>query len=171
MSIRRMLAVAFVVLMLVTGAVVTATAQPGPSSDVKTAQYGGTTPPAAVGQAVRAAPPRLLGALALLGAASAAWTVGDGADALRWAAVLLALAAIVVAAAALDGPQRAAGIVLVVATFAAAIGVVGAIAHLGRIGEDICGAWRPAGPVRESPAAAPAGGPAPPGAGGGGGAG
>jgi hypothetical protein len=47
MSIRRSVSVGLVALLLITGAVVTATAQPGPSTDVKTAQYGGgpTTPP------------------------------------------------------------------------------------------------------------------------------
>jgi hypothetical protein len=40
----RWLAIGAVALLLVSGVVVTATAAPGPSSDVKTAQYGSPTP-------------------------------------------------------------------------------------------------------------------------------
>jgi hypothetical protein len=41
---RRLGAIAATVLLLVAGAVVTATAAPGPSTDVKTAQYGSPLP-------------------------------------------------------------------------------------------------------------------------------
>lgn len=105
-------------------------------------------------RAIRSAPVLLLVALGALGAASAAWTVAGPADALRWALVLLALAAVVVASSALGDPRRAAGILLLVAVPAAALGVVGAIGHFDRLGLDICGAWRPAGPLEYPPALA-----------------
>lgn len=41
----RVLALTAAVVLLVAGIVVTATAAPGPGTDVKTAQYGGTTTP------------------------------------------------------------------------------------------------------------------------------
>ena len=41
----RAVAIGLVALLLVAGVVVTATAAPGPASDVKTAQYGGTPTP------------------------------------------------------------------------------------------------------------------------------
>lgn len=105
-------------------------------------------------QAIRSAPALLLVALAGLGAASAAWTVAVPADALRWALVLFALAAVMVASSALQGPLRAAAVLLLVAVPAAAAGVIGAIGHLDRLGLDICGAWRPAGPLEYPPALA-----------------
>ena len=43
--VTRAVAIALVALLLVAGVVVTATAAPGPRSDVKTAQYGGTPTP------------------------------------------------------------------------------------------------------------------------------
>ena len=110
--------------------------------------------PVAVGRAARTAPPVLLGCLAVLGALSAAWTVGPVDDALRWALVLAALAAVMVSAAALPRPEAAAGILLVVGTGAAAVGLVGAVGHVDRIGLDICGSWRPAGPFEYPPALA-----------------
>lgn len=110
--------------------------------------------PVAVGRAARAAPPLLLAALALLGALSAAWTVGPADDALRWALVLLALAAVMVTAATLPRAETVAGILLAAGTGAAAVGVVGAIGHVDRIGLDICGSWRPAGPFEYPPALA-----------------
>ena len=110
--------------------------------------------PAAVARAARTGPPVLLGCLALLGALSAAWTVGPVDDALRWALVLAALAAVMVSAAALPRAETAAGILLVVGTGAAVVGLVGAIGHVDRIGLDICGSWRPAGPFEYPPALA-----------------
>jgi O-Antigen ligase len=110
--------------------------------------------PAVSARAARAAPVLLLGALGVLGAASAAWTVGPPDDALRWALVLLALAALVVAAAALPDPEAAAWILLGVATAAAAVGVAGAAGSIARISLDICGSRRPAGPFEYPPALA-----------------
>lgn len=110
--------------------------------------------PLAAASALRSPPPLLLAALALLGAVSAAWTVASAADALRWALVLLALAAVMVAAAALPGPGATGAILLLVAVPAAAAGVVGALAHADRIGLNICGSWRPAGPFEYPPALA-----------------
>jgi hypothetical protein len=43
--VSRAVAIALVALLLIAGVVVTATAAPGPASDVKTAQYGGTPTP------------------------------------------------------------------------------------------------------------------------------
>ncbi len=104
--------------------------------------------------AARSAPVLLLVALATLGALSAAWTVGPVDDALRWALVLVALAALVIAAAALPGPQSHAVILVAVAAGAALAGLLGAAAHIDRLGLDVCSAWRPAGPLEYPPALA-----------------
>jgi len=112
------------------------------------------TAPARVQRAGRSAPVLLLAGLAAFGALSAAWTVGAPADALRWALVLAALAALTAAAAALEPPRPHAAILLIVAVAAAAAGIAGAIAHADRIGLDICGSWRPAGPLEYPPALA-----------------
>lgn len=96
----------------------------------------------------------LLVALAALGALSAAWTVAEPSDALRWALVLAALAVIVGVAAAVRAPAEIALILLLIAVTAAASGVVGAIGHYNRIALFACGSWRPAGPFEYPPALA-----------------
>ncbi len=100
------------------------------------------------------APVLALTALSAFGAVSATWTVASPSAALRWALVVLALAAITVAAAALHGPLAHATILLLVGALAAPVGVVGAVGHVDRIGLDICGSWRPAGPLEYPPALA-----------------
>lgn len=45
-------------------------------------------------------------------------------------------------------------LILVVGAGAAATGLIGAIGHVDRIGQDICGSWRPAGPFEYPPALA-----------------
>jgi O-Antigen ligase len=110
--------------------------------------------PAATAAALRSLPSLLLAALAALGALSAAWTVAAPSDALRWALVLVALAAVVGVAGAARAPIETATIMLLVAIAAAGTGVVGAIGHYHRIGLHVCGSWRPAGPFEYPPALA-----------------
>ncbi len=104
--------------------------------------------------AARSAPVLVLALLALAGALSALWTVGPVDDALRWSLVIVALAAIVVAAAALPGPLAHGAILLVVAVGCAVAGLYGAAARVDPMGLDVCGAWRPAGPLEYPPALA-----------------
>ena len=110
--------------------------------------------PAATVAGLRSPPSLLLAGLAALGALSAAWTVAAPSDALRWALVLVALAAIVGVAAAARAPTGIATVLLLVALAAAGIGVAGAIGHYHRIGLYVCGSWRPAGPFEYPPALA-----------------
>jgi O-antigen ligase len=99
-----------------------------------------------------------LAALAVLGALSAAWTVAAVGDALRWALVAAAYAAVVVAAAAIagrqGGVQRIAGGVCVLAILAGVIGVVAACVIGEPLADRIGGSWRPGGPLEYSAALA-----------------
>jgi O-antigen ligase len=110
--------------------------------------------PDRVASAWRSAPVAVLGAIAALGGLSAAWTSGPADDALRWALVIAALAAIVVVAAALPDARVHGGILLAVTTGAALAGLIGAVGHVERLVLDVCGAWRPAGPLEYPPALA-----------------
>lgn len=115
--------------------------------------------PRYVAAAARAPVVAMLAALAVVGGASTAWTVGLPGDAARWALVAAGYAALVVAAAALARERAAAtpALALLVCVLAAASGVVGLVAvaaHGGPFADRVGGAWRPGGTLEYSPALA-----------------
>ncbi len=99
-----------------------------------------------------------LAALAVLGAVSAAWTVGLAADALRWGLVTAGYAAVVVTAAvvagARGGVERLAAGVCVLAIVGGAIGLIAACVIGEPLADRIGGSWRPGGPLEYSSALA-----------------
>jgi len=109
--------------------------------------------PVAVSSASRRAPVLILVALAVLTAASAGWTSGSVADALRWAAVVAAYAALAVAAASCPRSPLAAAI-LGLATLAGLVGLVGASLRVEPLAERVGGSWPPGGPLEYAPALA-----------------
>lgn len=97
----------------------------------------------------------VLGLLGLLAAASAAWTIGGSADALRWGAVVLgyaAMAACGFAAARRCGPGSVAALLVAFAVLTGLIGLAGAAIQEEPFAERIGGAWRPGGPFEYAPA-------------------
>lgn len=110
--------------------------------------------PAGVAAAFRE--PLVLALLGLggLSAASAAWTIGEPADALRWGAVVGGFAAIAACGFGAARARGAGGIALVVAALAIAcalLGVFGVAARLEPLAERVDGAWRAEGPLQYSP--------------------
>jgi hypothetical protein len=97
-------------------------------------------------------------ALAVLGAVSAAWTVGLTGGALRWALVTAAYAAIVVTAAVIaggrGGVERIAAGVCALAILGGVIGLVAACVIGEPLADRIGGSWRPGGPLEYSSALA-----------------
>jgi O-antigen ligase len=97
--------------------------------------------------------------LGLLGAASAAWTVGLTDDAARWGLVAGAYAAVVVASAALvrswgRGIEAVAALVCALAAISGVVGLVAAARHAGPFADRVAGAWRPGGTLEYPPALA-----------------
>ncbi len=93
--------------------------------------------------------------LALLSAASAAWTIGDAGDALRWGAVVAGYAAIALTGLAVGrrgGAAVAALLLVVLAVGTGLIGILGAAIQVEPFAERIGGAWRPGGPFEYPPA-------------------
>ncbi|MCL4287285.1 MAG: O-antigen ligase family protein [Thermoleophilia bacterium] len=94
-------------------------------------------------------------ALAALTAASAAWTVGEPDDALRWGAVLGGFAALWICGSAVAGRLGAGAVarfVLALAVAAALLGLAGAALQELPYAERIGGSWRPGGPLEYGPA-------------------
>jgi len=113
--------------------------------------------PESVRAAVREPVVLVLAALAALTAASAAWTIGAPADAVRWGAVVAGYAAIAVAgyaAARRNGPEGVAALVAALALAAGLVGIFAAAAQAQPLAERIGGAWRPGGPFEYPPALA-----------------
>jgi O-antigen ligase/polysaccharide polymerase Wzy-like membrane protein len=95
--------------------------------------------------------------LAGLSALSAAWTIASAGDALRWGAVIGALALIAVAASiaySRVGPVPIAAVVVVVAVAAGLVGLYGAGARVEPLAQRLGGQWSPGGPLEYSPALA-----------------
>lgn len=96
-----------------------------------------------------------LGALAVL---SAAWTVGDGAAAVRWGLVIAGYGAIAATTAAGSRDQRAlfvvAGVIAGLAAVEAVLGLVAAGLRVEPMAERIEGSWRPGGTFEYPPALA-----------------
>jgi O-antigen ligase len=102
---------------------------------------------------------RVLAALAVLGAASAAWTVGFAGDAERWGLVAGGYAAVVVASAALvrartRGVDAVCAIVCALAAVSGVVGLVAATRHAGPFADRVAGQWRPGGTLEYPPALA-----------------
>jgi O-antigen ligase len=95
------------------------------------------------------APAAVLGALALLAALSAAWTIGTPADALRWSAVALGFSALAAAAV-----PRAVETIALVAVMTGVLGLVSAGAFSTAFAERLDGGSRPEGPFGYPPALA-----------------
>jgi O-antigen ligase len=110
--------------------------------------------PEAAGRAARHPIVLALAALAAVTALTAAWTTGAPSDAVRDAAAVLALCAVVVAAASLPAPWVHAGVLLVAAVGSAIAGLAATIATSEPLALDLCGSWRPAGPFEYPPALA-----------------
>jgi O-antigen ligase len=101
----------------------------------------------------------VLVALAALGAASAAWTVGFAGDAERWGAVAAGYAAVVVASASLvrgraRGIEAVAALVCALAFVSGVVGLLAAARHAGPFADRIGGSWRPGGTLEYPPALA-----------------
>ena len=100
----------------------------------------------------------VLAALAVLGTASAAWTVGLVGEALRWGLVTGAYAALVVVGAHVarepGGAERRAVGLAALAVGAGALGLVSAALSDGTFAVDRLGGWRPGGPFEYPPALA-----------------
>jgi hypothetical protein len=92
-----------------------------------------------------------LAGLALVSALSAAWTIGEPAEAIRDAAAILGVGAVIVAAATLRPTWVHAGVLLVVAIGVALAGLVAALSSSEPLALEICGSWRPAGPFEYPP--------------------
>jgi O-antigen ligase len=98
-------------------------------------------------------------ALAALGAASAAWTIGSPADALRWGAATAGYAAVAITAATLVGRDSRwvdglATFVCIIAAVSGFVGLVAAATHTAPYADRIAGGWRPGGTLQYSPALA-----------------
>ncbi len=94
-------------------------------------------------------------ALAALTALSAAWTIGDAGDALRWGAVVAGYGGITLSGYAVTrrgGPEQAALLLAVLAAATATIGLIAAGTQEQPFAERIGGAWRPGGPFEYPPA-------------------
>jgi hypothetical protein len=98
----------------------------------------------------------VLSLLALVGAASALWTVGDTGQALRWALVTAGYAAVAICVASLVRSERDATVVAIliagIAVVCSVIGIVAAVRHVGPYAEYSGGYWRPAGTFEYAPA-------------------
>lgn len=110
---------------------------------------------------VRAATSRpivALGALSLLSALSAAWTVGDPAEAVRWSLVIGGYAALAVAAATVAtnwrGTAALAAVVALAALGAGLLGLIGVVLRVEPLALRLAGEWQPAGPFEYPPALA-----------------
>ena len=107
---------------------------------------------------LRRPPVLALGALALLAAASAAWTVAEPAGAIRWALVLAAYAAVAVAAGTIARRPRGiallAALIAGVAALSALVGVTAVALRAEPWAERIYGRWQPGGPFEYPPALA-----------------
>lgn len=111
--------------------------------------------PAAAAAALRRPALMALVALAGLTAASAAWTIGEPADALRWGAVLAGYAALWICGSAVarrHGAVAVARVVLALAVASALLGLAGAALQELPYAERIGGSWRPGGPLEYGPA-------------------
>ena len=92
-----------------------------------------------------------LAGLALVSGLSAAWTIGSPSEAIRDAAAILGIAAVIVAAATLRPTWVHAGVVLAVAVGVSLLGLVAAVSGSDPLALEICGSWRPAGPFEYPP--------------------
>jgi hypothetical protein len=92
-----------------------------------------------------------LAGLALVSALSAGWTIGAPSEAIRDAAAILGIAAVVVAAATVGRAWVHAGVLLAVAVGVALVGLVAAVSTSDPLALEICGSWRPAGPFEYPP--------------------
>lgn len=108
--------------------------------------------------ACRSLPVIALFALAALTVASAAWTVGEPARALRWGVVLGGCAALAIAAATVAGRRRGfnalAAIIATTAAVAAVEGVVAVALRAEPLAVHRAGEWQAAGPFEYPPALA-----------------
>lgn len=96
-----------------------------------------------------------LAALGVLSIASAAWTVGSSASALRWGLVICGYAAIFIAAATLTvvaGPWPTAVGIAVLAFVEAVLGLNAVASHTLPDAERLLGVWRPGGTFQYPPA-------------------
>lgn len=97
-----------------------------------------------------------LGAIAALAVASAVWTTGDGADAVRYGLVVAAYAAVVVCAAVIA--RRGSGRLAILATIAGLAAVSGFVGLIGAglqefpYGQRVGGSWEAAGTFEYAPA-------------------
>lgn len=94
-------------------------------------------------------------ALAALTALSAAWTIGETGDALRWGAVVAGYGGIALSGYAVTrrgGPEQAALLLAVLAAATAVVGLLAAGFQDEPFAERIGGAWRPGGPFEYPPA-------------------
>lgn len=97
----------------------------------------------------------VLAALAVLTALSAAWTIGEPADALRWGAVGAGYAGIALTGYAVARRGGGAAVALLLVGLAVATGLIGLLAAAIQeqpFAERIGGAWRPGGPFEYPPA-------------------
>lgn len=99
-----------------------------------------------------------LWALAVLGAASAAWTEGFAGDAIRWGLVTAGYGAVVVSAAVTMRRRHAltaiAAAICVAAAASGVVGLVGVALRTGPVADRIGGVWRPGGTLEYSAALA-----------------
>ena len=113
--------------------------------------------PDVVRAALRSPVVLVFAALALLAAASAAWTIAAPADALRWGVVVGGYAVAAIAGFAIVRRGSAADAALLVVAVAVATGLIGVVAaalQAEPYAERIGGAWRPGGPFEYPPALA-----------------
>ncbi len=113
--------------------------------------------PDAVRAALRSPVVLVFAALALLAAASAAWTIAAPADALRWGVVIGGYGVAAIAGFAIVRRGSAADAALLVVAVAVATGLIGVVAaalQAEPYAERIGGAWRPGGPFEYPPALA-----------------
>jgi O-Antigen ligase len=92
-----------------------------------------------------------LAGVALVSALSAGWTIGEPSQAIRDAAAVLGIAALIVAAATLRPVWVHAAVLLVVAVGVAIVGIAAAVSSSEPLALEICGSWRPAGPFEYPP--------------------
>lgn len=108
--------------------------------------------------AARSPPVLALAAIAVATAASAAWSVGDPARALRWSIVIAGYGAVVVAAATVaahrGGIRVLAATIGVTAVVAAAVGLAGVAFRWSPVALHLGGEWQAAGPFEYPPALA-----------------
>ena len=98
----------------------------------------------------------VLGALAVLAVASAAWTIGETGDAVRYGLVVASYGALVVSAAAIARDRRGRtaiyGTIAVLAALSGLVGLVGAGAQEFSFGQRVGGSWQAAGTFEYAPA-------------------